>query len=275
MSEVFPTDIVQRRPDAFAVGLQWPRRHPLYCADPVNSALVAEAIRQTTIYVCHMGYGVPLERRFLMTALGFRLERNTPGLQPGQAIEVMTTARGSAIRRTPTGALRSARIMVEFSDARGLIAAGYGDALLVDERTYGRIRGDHVSAVPGERHSALVTPESVGRVSSEDVVISREGGAFHVVVDGRNPFFFDHPLDHIPGVALIEACRQSMCLALDEPTADLQSFEGDFHRMVEFSAPNELRIVLGDEISFEIRQQGEVAVTASATHAANAIASVH
>jgi 2-oxo-3-(phosphooxy)propyl 3-oxoalkanoate synthase len=68
-------------------------------------------------------------------------------------------------------------------------------------------------------------PVLVGRRLQGNVVIgddaARERGApespapvgHDIVVDQANPCFFDHPLDHVPGQLLLEACRQSAIVA--------------------------------------------------------------
>lgn len=66
-----------------------------------------------------------------------------------------------------------------------------------------------------------VDPVTVGRRLAENVVVGaplqrRDDGSVcaPVVVDTRNPTFFDHPLDHLPGSLILEACRQLALAAL-------------------------------------------------------------
>ena len=49
-------------------------------------------------------------------------------------------------------------------------------------------------------------------------VVSREGaapGELVLAVDVTHPVHFDHPLDHIPGMLLLEAARQAALLTID------------------------------------------------------------
>lgn len=67
-------------------------------------------------------------------------------------------------------------------------------------------------------------------------------GQVHVVAD--HPFFFDHPVDHVPGLLLVEAARQfGIAVAhrhYDVPMDTVFSLSGlevDFQRMAELDAP--------------------------------------
>ncbi|MFC6356208.1 ScbA/BarX family gamma-butyrolactone biosynthesis protein [Luethyella okanaganae] len=259
--EVLPTDLFVRGPDAFEVALQWPRRHGMYSVSPLNSPLVAESIRQVTVYVLHAGLDVPLGTRFLMTGMGFELRRAAIARPRGKAIEIRASTRTANVRRSGGGALRGVRIDARFTDDDGLVATGHGDAVLVDECTYRRMRGEFISAaMPAERGSPPVAAAAVGRTTPEDVVVSAAPDGVHVSIDPGNPYFFDHELDHVPGVALIEACRQMACLQVEDPDADFVTFESTFYRMVEFDASATVSITLRDSARFEVRQFDTVAV---------------
>ncbi len=120
-----------------------------------------------------------------------------------------------------------------------------------------------------------VAANEVGRGSADDVVVGRTGLGLEVDVDGRHPIFFDHLLDHIPGVALIEACKQALCLELGDPAAELRDYEAEFLRVVEFDIPAVISAdVTGANANFTVYQRGVASMVASAKISSSAGAAV-
>jgi hypothetical protein len=57
-------------------------------------------------------------------------------------------------------------------------------------------------------------PADVAVSSPSDILVALADGLVLVdPADPLHPFFFDHPSDHVPGMALLEAARQSAALA--------------------------------------------------------------
>lgn len=82
------------------------------------------------------------------------------------------------------------------------------------------------SAGPLPEPAAVGRPEpaAVGRRDARNVVITtpRPHGPHlgaRIVCDRHDPVFFDHPLDHLPGMLLLEAGRQLALAAVAEATA--------------------------------------------------------
>lgn len=264
-SEVWPTDFESLGESTFRVSLQWPRSHAFYATMPPDSAVIAETIRQVTILTCHLGYAVPLDRKFLMTGLGFELRDQVRNYANWAALELTALVRPTDVRRTARGDLRSARMNIEISGPAGVSAVGHGDALLANEGTYRRMRGRNSGAHPPQRTAVPVSPASVGRRCDADVVLVETEGGLEVQVDQGHPVFFEHSLDHVPGVALIEGFKQAARLYLANPSAELGRFESSFHRMVEFDAPALVSIVAqSTELQFAVIQNGTAAMNASA-----------
>ncbi|MFK4731276.1 ScbA/BarX family gamma-butyrolactone biosynthesis protein [Agromyces mediolanus] len=267
-SEVLPTDFVRWGDREYIAGLQWPRRHGFFDAAARDSALVTESIRQLTILTCHRGFDVPFDHRFLMTGLGFAVHGAPRTARPDSAIELHGTVRAVRLGRTPRGALRSARFDIVLRTPDGsTVASGHGDALVVGPAAYARIRGERAgSPPPSARRGPLVPPAAVGRTADEDVLLLRSDGGLEIDVDRGHPIFSDHPLDHVPGAALIEACRQAARVEAGDPGLELAEFEGGFRRLVEFDAPAAIRLSSrAGRTSFEITQRGRTAMTAEAT----------
>ncbi|WP_370012895.1 AfsA-related hotdog domain-containing protein, partial [Nocardia cyriacigeorgica] len=68
-----------------------------------------------------------------------------------------------------------------------------------------------------------------------------------LVPDIGHPFLFDHPLDHVPGSLLIEACRQTALAMVLERAPRLVGVSSTFDRFVELDTPAECRAeIIGD-----------------------------
>ncbi|MFD6056160.1 ScbA/BarX family gamma-butyrolactone biosynthesis protein [Agromyces sp. NPDC060279] len=267
-SEVLPTDFVRWGEHEYIAALQWPRRHGYFEAELPGSALVTETVRQLTILACHEGFGVPLGHRFLMTGLGFALLRRPLAARAGSAAELHATVRATRLVRTPGGAFRSARFEISIAEPTGgTVASGHGDALVVAPAAYTRLRGERAGTTPPlRRRGPLAPPAAVGRQDEQDVLLVRGDGLLVLDVDRRHPVFSDHLLDHTPGAALIEACRQAARLETADPQLEFTAFEGDFRRIVEFDPPATVHAtVRGERADVEIRQGRRVAMRGEAT----------
>jgi hypothetical protein len=104
-------------------------------------------------------------------------------------------------------------------------------ALPVDPTVVGRTRWTNVAIGPSEQGEPLTRPS---------------------IVDVRNPVFFDHTLDHVPGHLLMEACRQNAIATavrlgrLSGPDCLVTAFRAEFHDFAELDAPSDCRAVLRD-----------------------------
>src|SRR5690606_21766651 len=90
-------------------------------------------------------------------------------------------------------------------------------------QVYRRLRGP-ATPPPAEAMAAAITPPKalnphlVGRALESEVVLAadetgpghgREVSGRRLRVPTNNPWLFDHPVDHVPGMLLMEAARQS------------------------------------------------------------------
>lgn len=270
IAEVFLTDVIERESGVFDCGVQWPRRHMLYRSEDggIDGSLVAETVRQLTIAVAHLGYGVTDDEHFLMTGMRYGIDAARLPERSGPP-ELVARVEVDGVRATRDGRTRALRASVTLSIDGATIATGRGDAAIVADAAYRRLRGsvgdgplaDSVQS-PGTR----AAPADVG-VSSEKDVLLAEGKrtpGWSILVDPTHPIYFDHPLDHVPGMLLIDAMRQAARLHLRRPDLDLGAFEAHFSRVVELSPP--ATVTVSDDrsaLSFEVRQSGEVAAVAS------------
>jgi 2-oxo-3-(phosphooxy)propyl 3-oxoalkanoate synthase len=113
-------------------------------------------------------------------------------------------------------------------------------------------------------------PQIVGRTRRENVVIGDPvplgGGAASapIVVDVGHPTIFDHPLDHLPGGLIIEACRQLSLAVMGPSSVTIMGpawLRCDFHSFAELDAANTVTVAqsVDDALSFrgEVTQSGQ------------------
>ncbi|WP_423918681.1 ScbA/BarX family gamma-butyrolactone biosynthesis protein [Frigoribacterium sp. 2-23] len=252
LREVLLTPAVQTSACTFVMGAQWPREHAFYTTDFTrpDSALVAETIRQSTILLAHTMYDVPLTAAFLMPAMsGSTYPAETPWSE--DQLVVSSTVTRIARGRDAVTALRN-EVVIE--GAGHVLARGHGDARIVEQATYERLRAGRTKrpSAPGRR-----------RVSARSSILSwRANREATVTVDEFDPVFFDHPLDHVPGMLLLEAVRQGIREQFPGWDVDLSSFDLSFRRIAEFDLPLVLDVSAGPEgadMEFAVRvRQGQV-----------------
>jgi hypothetical protein len=242
VAEVMLTDWRREDPTRFRVEAQWPRSHSFFTPidgeyhDPL---MVAETIRQIGALLGHAEFGVPFGHQFLLW--DFSLTVHPELLRVSQApasvdIEVVCTEvkrRGAGV----SGLTYESLVRREGQ----LVATGRISYTCVSPAVYGRLRPERVFA-PDYRWlplTAPMAPQSVGRMSPGDVVLSPIGHSnrWQLRLNPRHPVLFDHPVDHVPGMVLLEAARQGAAAALNRSSLLPTSIESDFKRYAELDAP--------------------------------------
>jgi hypothetical protein len=108
---------------------------------------------------------------------------------------------------------------------------------------YRRIRGPYAdleralaNAVP---LAPPLAPSLVARQRYHDVVLSATDSRtrHQLRVDLTHPGLFDHPVDHAPGMLLLEAVRQAAYTGLGTEEADLVRLKCSFNRYSELDSP--------------------------------------
>lgn len=234
ISEVFMTDIRRIGDGRYLAAAQWPRLHPFFYSRPgaYDTALIAESLRQATILVAHAMEGVPMGQIFLMPDMSV----HAPGghsSDPGTPTEVNMLLDVKVSQRNAHGPA-VLRVKARFELGGHPIATGTAGARLVDPASYARLRlrpatdGQPPQTVP-------LPPERAGHRFSHNVAIGAGSPAdsWPLHVDATNPTFFDHPLDHVPGLLMVEGIRQALRVRMMAPNLDFQSFEASFLKIVE------------------------------------------
>lgn len=234
--------------DSFTVRAQWPRSHALFAPahgyqDPL---LLVESIRQTGILLAHAEYDVPFDHQFLMWDIAF--SATAPALAAGPAptdVELHTVCeigRG----RTPAGMRYHVRVLRDGTP----VATGGASFSCTRPAVHRRLRGERPTTT-GRALPAPIDPAAVGRTDPRHVLLatappSDRGPRWELRVDTDDPVFFDHPVDHVPGMLLIEAARQAARAATGRPDALLLDLRSTFTRYAELDSTCWIEARAGD-----------------------------
>ncbi|WP_409185670.1 ScbA/BarX family gamma-butyrolactone biosynthesis protein [Amycolatopsis sp. VS8301801F10] len=240
VSEVFVTDLNIVGEGQFEVGAQWPRRHGFFGPRTPGShdpLLYAETTRQASLLIAHRAYGVSLGNAFISDG---KTSSITPeGLvTAGRPIDVVLRAsthdpvfRGKNLvgMRTEFGCFRDDELVGTASETWRCVSPA----------VYRRLRGDHFAATPFQaRALPTVEPVLVGRDRPEDVLVADTAapGVWSLQFDPDHPALFDHSVDHVPGMVLLEGARQAALLTLGDPHALPLRSDFEFSAYVEFDS---------------------------------------
>lgn len=234
----------QRLDDArFSVTARWPLSHEFFT--PVGDGyydplICAETIRQIAYLLGHAEFAVPFGHQFVLWDLGVdvvRPERMRVGLAPA-SVELEITC--VEIKRR-AGRLSGLGYEAVVRRDGQVFATGRASVTCTSPAVYQRIRPEHV-LTPEHRPlplTAPAAPQSVARLSPTDVVLSPLGqeNRWQLRVDTNHPVLFDHWVDHVPGMILMEAARQAAASTLGRPSFLPLGIAGEFKRYVELDAP--------------------------------------
>jgi hypothetical protein len=227
----------------FSITALWPQEHRGFIPAEngrTDLLIAAETIRQTGILLAHAEFDVPFGHQFLMGDIDVTAAAHArlphPGDQP-TALDTEVTV--SQIKRQRS-AVAGLHLRCVIRREGIVVATGDGSCSCLSPAVYRRIRGAAVSSADYRPPLTLpVRPRSVGRTSTADVVLSPAGtdNRWHLRVDTSHPVFFDHPVDHVPGMLLLEAARQAAASLLGRPDLPLTGIAVEFARYVELDAP--------------------------------------
>ncbi|MGV9242413.1 ScbA/BarX family gamma-butyrolactone biosynthesis protein [Streptomyces sp. NPDC003710] len=286
LMEVFVTDAARLGEETFAVAVQAPRAHSYYNdhtqrPELLDPLFLLEAARQAVTVVAHQWLGVSYDTSFLIsdwtTEFTDLRALRARGDAPDELV-VEVTARD--LKRRGSRLLAATLECVFAVDGRragtSTIVAGY-----LSRDGYGahraKSRGDVPplsSDMPAARAGTLVQPALVGRERSANVVLvdvehPGDGLALRAVLDVpvRHPAMYDHPLDHVPAMALMEAARQAAVLASGAPAQRryAYAFGATFRRFVELDSPVTVSVTSagGDGFTVDFLQDGASLCTAT------------
>ncbi|WP_367322379.1 ScbA/BarX family gamma-butyrolactone biosynthesis protein [Streptomyces sp. HUAS ZL42] len=228
------------QPDAFVVRAQWPRGHALFAQsggyqDPM---LLVESVRQIGSLLAHAEFEVPFGHQFLMRSIGFTATTDLFVATPAPTEVELHTVCHDIVRRGKS--LAGMRYEVTATVDGVALATAEAAFNCTGPSVYKRLRGERPTCadrLPGRP----IDPARVGRAGAEHVVLSEDlrgsGDRWELRVDCNHPIFFDHPVDHVPGMVLLEAARQAAHAATGMADGLVLDLESSFDRYAELDEP--------------------------------------
>ncbi|MFB7180232.1 ScbA/BarX family gamma-butyrolactone biosynthesis protein [Streptomyces sp. NPDC056257] len=279
-SEVLLTGWRSVAPDEYVVTAQWPRAHSFYSPDGGHHdpLLLAESVRQAIPLLSHVAYEVPFGHRQIWDTFSYSANPEALVVGPAPAdIELRISCSGVTRRGRRLAGLTMHVTATRDGEFLGTAEAGFTNQ---PQAVYQRLRGtnadlDQVAAriIP---LPPPLTPRRVGRDRFHDVVLSPTSSAHRTQLraDINHPILFDHPVDHAPGMLLLEAVRQAAYGSAFPRRGVLTDIEMRFFRYAELNSPCwiETTPVTGGTtaagrhpVRVLARQNGEDVFTATAT----------
>ncbi|MGW2252578.1 ScbA/BarX family gamma-butyrolactone biosynthesis protein [Kitasatospora sp. NPDC001660] len=259
--EVFLTTWRRTEPDTFSVTAHWPADRPFYRSADGNfdSLLLTETIRQLFPLICHVGYDTPFDHHLVWEH--YRYDLDPAVLRAGNgpiALELRVACSDLVHRRT---GLAGMTMNVDVLRDGIRLASATSRFTVQAPAVYLRLRGansDRMRAMAAAPPTPAGIPAtSTGRPAQADVVLSEihhediserivgemsdflgtSAGSWWLRVDTAHRKYFDHPVDHVPGMLLLEAARQAT-QAVRHPVPALPlTMSATFHRYVDLDAP--------------------------------------
>nr|WP_225448571.1 ScbA/BarX family gamma-butyrolactone biosynthesis protein [Streptacidiphilus sp. P02-A3a] len=236
-SQVLLTGWQRESADAFSLRARLPRAHSFYADtdgrhDPL---LLAETVRQAGLLVSHAEFDVPFGYQFMMHSLS--VECDPDGLRPdADPTDLLLQLTCHDLRRRGARLAGMAYHVHLYRDGSP-IGIGKASFDCLSPAAYARLRDrPHRPAHP---LAPPLAPALVGRDRPGDVVLSptADTHVWELRVDQSHPVLFDHAVDHVPGMLLVEAMRQAAWYNGRPGRLELRSFQSDFHRYAEFDRP--------------------------------------
>ncbi|WP_128380669.1 ScbA/BarX family gamma-butyrolactone biosynthesis protein [Streptomyces cavernae] len=225
----------RRGSHTFTLDLKWPAVQGDLPYDP---RILAQSIRQSGLVIAHAEYDVPLDHQTILKTLdftvapGFRVPRGRPSIL---RVEVDVSAPQLG-RRTPN-ALHMALRILHGTTTVAQVESGFG---WISPPVYRRLRGEYAATDwAGWQVPPPTIPELVARPDAVDVVLSPGDRANRWLLRNvvANTVLFDHAVDHVPGLVLLEAAQQAAHALLAPDVFAPTRIATRYSHYVEFDQP--------------------------------------
>ncbi|GAA4041213.1 ScbA/BarX family gamma-butyrolactone biosynthesis protein [Streptomyces shaanxiensis] len=238
-SSVLVTDWHRITDHSFDLTARWPASYEKWPYDP---RLLTQTIRQSGLIVGHAERGVPLTHQTLLHHLNFTI---APGFRvphdqrPELDVEVVVKdGAGPGHTGKPAGNSLDLDIRIAYEGETVV----HADSVFswVSPAAYRRLRGDHLDVAWGQWPVPdPVEPNAVCRPTKDDVVLAAtdEPLRWQLRYDVDNRLLFDHPVDHVPGLALLEAAQQAAHAAATPACFEPTGVAVTYQQYVEFDQP--------------------------------------
>lgn len=235
--------------------------------------LVAEVLNQAGVIVASNLLSVPLDTQFLLHRFEVVLDPVNNSIRTSDSVRmVLSMDRQSNFKTRPDG--RTTRASMSTTCTIDDKASGHCEVtgIFVSPQTYEALaRGRKVGAQTPRGSAPAARESNTGRSNLTNSVITplageRERGyVTTVVADEDDPTFFDQPLDHLPGLLLFEAAKQSATAAIchdrgvDSDRVVISAAEFAFTRFAELHGETRCHIDVTrgvQEIGLEFEHDG-------------------
>ncbi|MEU6062835.1 ScbA/BarX family gamma-butyrolactone biosynthesis protein [Streptomyces sp. NPDC047097] len=226
----------------FLLTAQWPAgtgRAVPGCGTRFESLIMAQTIRQGGLMLAHSVFGAPADHQTLLRTFDFTVDPQAQ-LAPGKPDHLFILVSCKPVNPHPKRRLTRLRLEMDIRSGDTSIGTGATDFEWIAPAVYRRIRGSHEQAVHEQPPlPAPVPAPRVGRSKDSEVVLaaSAEPRRWQLRSDFSNTFLYDHAVDHVPGLVLIEAAHQAACLVTSPGVFLPRSVTTTFDRYVEFDSP--------------------------------------
>ncbi|WP_411112147.1 ScbA/BarX family gamma-butyrolactone biosynthesis protein [Streptomyces sp. c-19] len=215
--------------DRYAVTARWPEGGTYGGSVPL---LLTQTIRQSALLIVHAELAVPVSAQTLIEWMDFNVSTDfyDPKNKPDNLFILLTFKPNNP---------RSSRIELSILSEGRLVAESLLDYSWIAPGAYRRLRGEHGDVAWGESvPPAPVPPHAVGRAAGHEVLLAPSGlpNRWQLRTDVTNRALYDHRVDHVPGLVLIEAAYQATH-AVTGPGRPPVRVMSTFDRYVEFDAP--------------------------------------
>ncbi|MET9496595.1 ScbA/BarX family gamma-butyrolactone biosynthesis protein [Streptomyces sp. NPDC006552] len=260
--EVLLTSFLRLENEEFLINAEWPKRHAFYGArhGHLDPLLAVESVRQSVPLISHAGYGAAMNNRqswlFLRYSLDARALR-IPERGARSPLQMHVACSKGSRRTAQLGGLAMSVTL-----RRGEVRVGSVHTSFRNYSTalYQRVRGPYAdldaSVARALPLAPPTAPAAVGRGDFGDVVLSPTDTPLHsqLRVDLGHPVLFDHPVDHVPGMLLLEAARQAAHAATAPHPMIPVAMDAAFARYTELDAPCWIHIdALPDDAEGRVR----------------------
>jgi hypothetical protein len=241
ISEVFLTYADLVGPTSFVIGALWPAWHAYYemLVNRCDSLLTTETVRQATILTAHQFFDIPLGCHFLMNGISIHMVGSYQA-KPMEPVEIVLHVEVDNIQRRG-GQVFGLRSTIKFFTHGSFFAVGTGDLQLVSAKCYARLRGNIATTPASQKNVPTASAAKTSLIKTIPLSVDNEGKSaklcWELLVLSAHPLFFDHPVDHVPGMLIMESIRQAARQYTNSPNADLTLFEAQFHSFLEFEQP--------------------------------------
>ncbi|MFI0816209.1 ScbA/BarX family gamma-butyrolactone biosynthesis protein [Streptomyces sp. NPDC021098] len=258
LSELFLTDSRKLTDGHFVAAAQIPPSHAYYTdhtgRSPIDPLLLLECCRQAETHAVHAHFGAPRATVFILRSWSMRLPgAATARIGPGPAELVMDVTTHDS--RWRDGTLLATTYAMRLSVAGQYLGEVSLRAAYLPGGMYAAMRAKRRGSAPPTsdafrhlRDGTPVPPGRVGRARAENVVLldavpGPDSVSARLRPAGEHPSLFDHPLDHFPGMVLMESGRQLALLHAaefmsgSEQPWELTDLDASFRTYAELDSP--------------------------------------